>query len=124
MSQDPSITSASRSYDDLFAGDLDRVEETVVLASGQNTVRGAVLGVITASGKWALSLSGAGDGSEVPRAILAKDTDASAADTNAAIYRTGEFNEAALTLGAAHTIATIREGLAEKGIYLKTTVAS
>jgi hypothetical protein len=77
-----------------------------------------VLGKITASGKYNLSLSAASDGSQVPDLICAQDCDATSADADCLAYRTGRFNDNALTLGAAHTVASITEGLRAKGIHL------
>lgn len=118
----PSFSSATRAHDNLLAGDFPRVEETVTILSGETRSRGDLLGKVTASGKWVLSLAAASDGSEVPRAILLEDVDASGGDKDGPVARTGEFNEAAVTFGTGHTVASTREGLAEKSIYLKTTV--
>lgn len=90
------------------------------LITGQNLARGAVLGIITASGKVNLSLSAAGDGSNTPQYILAEAVNATAADQECLVYETGEFNSAALILGAGHTLATIEQGLRSKGIYFQT----
>lgn len=104
--------------DRLIAGEDDLLSRKVTIASGQNLVRGAVVGKITADGKYILSLSDAVDGSQTPDAILAMDTDATSADKEAMAYFAGRFNESALTIGAAHTAASIREGLRQKGIHL------
>ncbi len=92
----------------------------VTIITGQNLNRGAVLGKITASGKYNLSLSTAVDGSETPDLVLSEDCDATAADKEAMAYETGDFDTTALTLGAAHTVASITEGLRVKGIHLIT----
>ena len=104
----------------LLAGDYPRVGRKVTIGIAADLVAGTVLGKITASGKYIQSLSAAVDGSQVPEAILAEDAAAAAAEVEALIYETGDFNEAALTLGAAHTIASIRQGLRERGIFLHT----
>lgn len=110
-------------YDSLFAGhNVAAVSDKGTLISGQNLTRGALLGRITASGKLTLSLSAAGDGSETPRYILVENTDASAGDKECNFYRTGEFNEAAITFGTGHTADSTREALADLGIFLKTNV--
>lgn len=109
--------------DPLLAGDFPRVTTEVTILAGQNLARGAVVGRVTASGKYVLSASAAGDGSQTPVGILVQDTDATAADKNASIYRTGEFNQAAVILGAGHTVSSIRDGLEAKQIYLKPTLA-
>ena len=40
------------------------------------------------------------------------------------VFFTGEFNEDALVLVAADTLATIRDGLRQMGIFLKKIVAA
>lgn len=94
------------------------VARNITLISGQNLTRGAVLGKITASGKYNLSLSAAGDGSQTPDLILAEDTDASGGDKVTIAYERGDFIEDRLTIGTAHTADSIREGLRDKGITL------
>lgn len=107
------------SPDRLVAGDPGRLlARTITLISGQNLARGAVLGKITASGKYNLSLSAAIDGSETPDLILAEATDASAGDVVTIAYERGDFDENKVTLGASHTLASVREGLRAKGIHL------
>lgn len=100
------------------------VARPVKVIMGQNLVRGAVLGKITASQKCNLSLSAAVDGSQTPYAILAEDCDATAADKDTIAYTAGEFNESRLTLGAAHTLDSIREGLRGLGIHLTSVTAA
>lgn len=119
-----SFSSAAYSPDNLIAGEGGLISRKVTILTGQNVVRGTVLGKITASGKYIKSLSAAVDGSETPDAILAADCDASAADKEAMVYFAGSFNEAALVIGAAHTAASIREGLRVKDIHLVATHAS
>ena len=110
--------------DNLLAGAHPHINSRkVTLISGQNLTRGAVLGRITTGGKYNLSLSAAGDGSEVPRAILAQDCDASGGDEECLIYETGDFNEDALTIGTAHTADSIRDGLRALGIFMHKNIA-
>jgi hypothetical protein len=104
--------------DKLLAGEYPRVVKAVTILTGQNVLRGALLGKITASGKYILSLSAAVDGSQTPDAVLLEDCDATAADKTGLVFLTGEFNEDALILGAAHTIASVRDGLRQRGIFL------
>lgn len=110
--------------DRLFAGDYPRETTKATLLSGEAVVRGAVLGIVTASDKLRLSASGSADGSQTPDAIAAEDADATGGDVDVLIYRTGEFNQDAVTLGAGHTVASIRQGLRERGIFLKPTQAA
>lgn len=112
-------TEGAYTPDALIAGNAHLlVARTVTLIAGQNLPRGAVLGKITASSKYNLSLSGASDGSQTPDLILAEPCDATSADGKALAYSRGDFNANALTLGSAHTVATITEGLRAKGIAL------
>lgn len=114
-----SFTSTASAHDKLIAGNAHLlVGQPITLISGQNLVRGTVLGKITASSKYNKSLSAAVDGSEVPDLILAEDCDASGGDKPAVAYSRGDFNENALTIGTAHTAASIRAGLRAKGIVL------
>lgn len=114
----------AHTHDNLIGGTaVNMVTESIVLDTG-NLQRGAVLGRITATNKWVLSASAAADGSQVPRAILAEDTDATAADKTTIAYFTGEFNTAALTFGAGHTAASTADALRDVGIFLKTNLAA
>lgn len=108
--------------DNLIAGDHPCVTEEVTVLSGQNLVRGSLLGKVTASEKVVLSLAASGDGSEAPYAVLAEDVDASAADAKGVAYLSGEFNEDDVTFGTGHTAASVRAGLRDLSIYLKSSV--
>ena len=59
-----------------------------------------------------------GDGSEAVDFFTATDVDASGGDKEAIVYETAHLSGSALTLGAGHTIASIREGLRVKGIVI------
>lgn len=112
------------SPDLLIAGDHPIRTIGVTIISGQNLSRGALLGQITASGKFNLSDDGAVDGSEVPEAILGEDVDASAGDQVSFAYVSGDFNENEMTFGGAHTADSVREALRAKSIYLHKAVAA
>lgn len=90
----------------------------VTIASGNTLVAGAVIGEITASSKYILSLAAAEDGSETPDLVLAQDVDASDGDVEALAYEHATVVASALTLGTGHTIDSIREVLRGKGIYI------
>jgi len=60
--------------------------EEVTVASGAGALKaGRVLGIITSGGKYSHYDNGASNGTEVARAVLAYDVDASAADAKATI---------------------------------------
>lgn len=114
----------SHTHDNLIAGTaVNAVTESIVLDTG-NLTRGALLGRVTATGKYILSLAAASDGSEVPRAILADDTNATSADKTTVAYMTGEFNTAAITFGTGHTAGSVKDGLRDLGIFLKTNLSA
>ena len=124
MTPPASFSSSTYSPDKLIAGELPPKSRKITLLAGQNLARGAVLGKITASGKYKLSAAAAGDGSEVPDLILAEPTDATAADKETVAYDRGDFNETAVALGAGHTIASVKEGLRDKNIHLVAVTAA
>jgi hypothetical protein len=71
--------------------------ETITVLSGQNLVAAAVLGKVTASGKYKALNPAAADGSEVAAGILHDAVDASAADAEGvAVVRLAEVNAAEL----------------------------
>jgi len=109
--------------DNLVAGDAPVRAEDVTITGG-NFPRGTVLGRITATGLLTESATGAGDGSEVPVAILAKDTDASGGDVEAPVYRAGDFNERALTIGTGHDVASVREAFFSTPINILPSVSA
>ena len=125
MYQNPAATSEGTfTPDNLIAGDKPVRAEDVTIISGQDLARGAVLGRITASGKYTLSLSAAGDGSQTPVGILANDVDATGGDVaGVPMYREGDFNERALILGTGHTLDTVRNAFRGTAIHIQTSVA-
>ncbi len=105
--------------DNLLAGEYPRVERVVTIAAGADLAKGAVLGRITANGKFKLSASASTDGSQTPDAILAERANAADNDVQAVVYFSGEFNENALVLGAGHTLDSVRIALRAKNVYLR-----
>lgn len=122
---DASFTSTTQNPDNLIAGDKPSAKAVeIILASGENVVRGEVLGEITASGKFLASLSAAVDGSQVPRAIAAEAKDATAGDKKMHAYVEGVFNQDKLTIGTAHTVASIKQDLWDFNIYIVDPVTA
>lgn len=89
------------------------------LITGQNLVRGAVLGRITASNKLTLAADAAVDGSETPVGILVHDIDATAADKACQIYVGGCFNNSKLTWDASFTALEQIQHFDNTGIVLR-----
>lgn len=105
--------------DGLVAGNASMLYAIkVTVLSGQNLKRGAVVGRVTASSKYVLSATAAGNGSETPAGILSDDIDATSGDKEAMVYIRGDFNASALTLGAGHTVASIAPAFRDAGIFI------
>jgi hypothetical protein len=99
------------------------VSDSVTIASGQNLVEGAVVGAITASGKYVLSLSASTDGSEAPLGYVLEDVDATAGDVlNVPMRIASQVLESYLTIGTGHTVDTVKKALRPLGIYVKKGV--
>ena len=101
--------------------------ETVTLLEGTNYPIGAVLGRITASGKYKLSTSGGSDGAQTATAVLLYAVDASATDAIGVVVARGPaiVSKAALVFDAtvddAPKTATKHGQLAALGIVPRDT---
>ncbi len=110
---------ASISPQNIFASDYPAKRLAITIASGAGSlIAGTVLGKVTASGKYVKSASASSDGSQTPLVILTEDVDATSADKVSVAYETGDFVESFLILGTGHTIASIRDGLRARGIFI------
>ncbi len=119
----PVLTQPSSMGDLLkYEANPDYCRETVTLLAGTNYPLGAVLGKITASGKYKLSPDTGTDGSEVAAAVLIEAVDATAADATGLVVARGPVivSKAQLnfdaTVGTAAKIATKEGQLAATGI--------
>ena len=101
--------------------------ETVTLLAGTAYPVGAVLGRITANGKYKLATSGGSDGAQTAAAVLLYAVDATTADATAIILARGPsiVSKAALvfdaTIDDAAKIATKHGQLAALGIIPRDT---
>ncbi|WP_375782901.1 head decoration protein [Bradyrhizobium sp. Pha-3] len=82
------------------------------------------IAIAAGTGPYKASVSGAGDGSQTPTAILADDCDPTAGDVRAGVYLAGEFNKRAITLDASISIDSARSSLRSVGIILKGSVSA
>lgn len=119
-----SRSSTNFTPDDLIVNSDDVIMRKITVLAGQNLVRGAVLGKVSASGKYVLSAAAAGDGSQAPDCILVDATDATGGDKEAIGIFKASVLESKLTLGAGHTLDSIREGLRVKSIHLLKSIAN
>lgn len=109
----------------IVAGDFPRLKRVVTIASGANASGtplpyGTVLGRVTATDKYIVSVATASDGSQNPACILGayRGSDASAADAQAPAFFSGEFAGEMLNIDASWTIATIEAKLRQLGAML------
>lgn len=104
--------------DQLIAGTLQLVTDTGIITGGTYK-RGTVLGMVTASGKYKLSVKTATDGSETPVAILVDNVDAATADQNGGLYLMGEFNQNHIIFDNSWAIPALKTALRPLAIFLK-----
>jgi len=118
------VQTAAVDYDNLFVtgSGFPIVTDAVIIASGNKLARGTVLGIVTASGKAVAVDSSKNTGVELPYAVLANDTDATAADVLAPIYLTGEYNGHKLIFGGSDTSDTHKTACRKIGIFIKSAV--
>ena len=114
----PGMKSSLFLPDQLIAGTLQLVTDTGIITGGAYK-RGTVLGVISASGKYTLSVKTATDGSEKPVAILVDNVDASTADQNGGLYLMGEFNQNHIIFDNTWAIPALKTALRPLAIFLK-----
>lgn len=122
-SQTPGISAEIYLPDQLVAGNQKIVTDTVTLGAG-TLPRGSVLGQITASGNYILSVKTAVDGSQNPSAVLADAADASGGAVLCGVYLTGELNANALNFDASWTASTLKPALRPQGIFVKNAVSA
>ena len=112
------------SPDQLIAGSFPIVTGNGTIPANLNYIRGTVLGQQTSGGAFIESVKTASDGSQVPVAILAEDTNTTATGTNAAtnapLYLAGEFDINYMVFDASWTAATLTPALKTANIYVKT----
>lgn len=75
----------------LIAGETHELKPVTIASGAGALTRGTVLGLVTASNKYDQHNPGGADGTQIARAILAEDADATAADITAQAYVLGKF---------------------------------
>lgn len=109
--------------DQLIAGNLKLVTDTVTIGASQTLIRGAVLGRVTATGDYVLSVETATDGSQIPCAILVDNvTTAAGATQTAGVYLQGEFNSNYLTFDASWSVTTLKAAI-RPTLFIKTALS-
>lgn len=105
--------------DQLISGDNPSNRGTpATITDGEVVVRGHIMGITLATGKWLISLNAATDGSEVPRGVAVEAISPSGSDGESLVFTKGEFNQDKVTFGAGQTLANTKTDLQDVGIYL------
>ncbi len=110
-------------YDEIIGGTAVAVMTANVtiasLSAAASYKRGTLLGVVTASGKYAVVDSAATTGEQVASVVLAQDIEVGTEDVVATVYTRGIFNREKLIVKAdADSASAHEEELRKVGIYL------
>lgn len=131
------IATDSTRFTDVVAYELEPqlsiCRESIIINDAAQTLKvGAVLGKVTAGGKYKLALSAAVDGSQTPVAVLIADglglsgdiTLPANTDTKALVLARGPsiVKDYALQLGTGITAAAAKTALAAVGITVETAI--
>ena len=97
-----------------------------ITAGGTAFVAGDTFNVtfLPGTGTYVACVRTASDGSQVPSAILADNSDASLGPVRAGAYVAGEFNVNAISIDASWTAPAIVAALRGVGIFLKTPISA
>lgn len=107
--------------DKLLAGsEFPALTVPVVIASGQNLSRGAVLAEITATGEYVIVDKAEDNGAQNAKLILVEAVDASLGAKPGVAYRTGIFNPDALSFAAGTVVADVKAALDTRCIFLRS----
>lgn len=118
----PGMQSSTFVPDQLIANNLQLVTDTVTVSGTAPLVRGTVLGQVTASGEYVLSVKTASDGSETPCAILVDYVDPTSGAVSAGIYQMGMFNQNRITFDASWTVPELKDALRPLSIFLRDSL--
>ncbi len=123
----PGLTVNTFVPDQLIAGDLKLVTDSVSIGGSAVVARGTVMGRITSSGVYIPSVATATDGSQVPSAIMVDQVDNTVTTPQiGGIYLMGEFNFNSLiydaswgTAGSSAAYQALKGAFIPSNIFLK-----
>lgn len=118
----PGVTSSLFVPDQLVSGPLQLVTDTVTIGQAGVLKRGTVLGLVTSSGEYVISVKTAEDGSQTPVAILVDDVDTTEEAKSAGVYLMGEFNQNRLIVDDGWTLAELKVALRPLAIFLRDSI--
>lgn len=120
----PGMESSLFVPDQLVSGPLQLVTDSVTIGVSGALKRGAVLGMVTATGAYIPSKKDATDGSEKPSAILVDNVDTTTTAQTGGVYLMGEFNQHRLIFDATWTIAELKAQFRPLAIFLRDSIQS
>lgn len=120
----PGARQAVFNPDQLISGPLQVVTDPGIIAQAGILKRGTILGMVTASGEYALSKKDATDGSEKPCAILVDNVNTTDGSVNGGLYLMGEFNQNHIIYDATWTVAELKTALRQLSIFLRDSVTA
>ena len=116
----PGMVSETYIPDQLIAGDLKIVTDSVTISGTAALKRGTLMIKDPATGIWSAWVAGTGE----PVGVLVDNIDPSAGNLTGGIYLTGQFNGACTTpLGSTLTGADM-QALRNAGIFIKNSVVT
>lgn len=123
---DNPCTAGMQSYtympDQLIAGDLQLVTDTVDIGGTALLVRGTILGQITATGVYVLSVKTATDGSENPCAVLVDNANPAGSTVRGGVYEMGLFNQNRITFDSSWSVPELKNALRPFSIFLRDSL--
>ena len=112
-------------YDELFVEGFPIQTEQIQGKDAIALLKGTVVGLVTATGRFAAYDSGNVDGTEDIYGVLTVDYDNTApVDSSAAIAISGAFNEDNLIFDGSDTKITTKKEARPLGLYWKTSLAA
>lgn len=118
----PGVTHSVFNPDQLISGPLQVVTDTGIIAKAGILKRGAILGMVTASGEYVISKKDATDGSEIPCAILVDDVDTTTDAVDGGLYLMVEFNQNRIIFDDTWTAADLKAAMRPFSIFLRDSV--
>jgi hypothetical protein len=111
-------------FPNLIAGEgIGPITESAIVKSGGVVPLGAIVAKETSSGKIVPYASGGSGGAEIPYGVMSEAVDASTGDKTSLIIVAAEINENAVSI-ASGTVASVKDALRVRGIYLKPSVTN
>lgn len=118
----PGMQSYTYVPDQLIAGNLQLVTDTVEIGGDVPLVRGTILGQITATGVYVMSVKTATDGSENPCAVLVDRVSPDGATVRGGVYEMGIFNQNRITFDGSWTVPELKNALRPFSIFLRDSL--